>query len=175
MADNVQPGSGSSGFADHDDFVRFYRRTAGALHKYVRRIVGEASAADDVVQIAYLRMLDAAPMEDRHRRAYLYRAAGTIAIDRWRRERRRQELDPELVPDESAWIGLETKSELDRLASGLSHRDYSLLWLAYAEGFAHDEIATIMGIGQKSVRVLLSRARERARARLESNDGDDAT
>jgi RNA polymerase sigma factor (sigma-70 family) len=175
MAHGAQPGSVSSGFADHDDFVRFYRRTAGALHKYVRRIVGEASAADDVVQIAYLRMLRAPPMEDRHRRAYLYRAAGTIAIDRWRRERRQQEFDPDAVPEEHAWSRLETESELGRLARGLSHRDYSLLWLAYAEGLAHDEIAAIMGVGEKSVRVLLSRARERARAGLQSNDGDDGT
>jgi RNA polymerase sigma factor (sigma-70 family) len=175
MANGAQPGSGLSGFADHDDFVRFYRRTAGALHKYVARIVGDASATDDVVQIAYLRMLGASPMADRHRRAYLYRAAGTIAIDRWRRESRHRGFDPDLVPDEPAGTSLETQSELSRLAGGLSHRDYSLLWLAYAEGFAHGEIATILGVGEKSVRVLLSRARERARARLQSNDGGEQT
>ena len=40
-------------------------------------------------------------------------------------------------------------------------RDRSLLWLAYVEGCSHREIAEVMGIKPASVKVLLSRARER--------------
>jgi len=36
-----------------------------------------------------------------------------------------------------------------------------LLWLAYAEGFRHDEIAAITGLAPDGIRVLLSRARAR--------------
>ena len=36
-----------------------------------------------------------------------------------------------------------------------------LVWLAYVEGYEHREIARQMGLGEKSVRVLLFRARHR--------------
>jgi DNA-directed RNA polymerase specialized sigma24 family protein len=35
-----------------------------------------------------------------------------------------------------------------------------LLWLAYVEGFDHREIAAAKGVAEKSVRVLLFRARK---------------
>jgi RNA polymerase sigma-70 factor (ECF subfamily) len=38
------------------------------------------------------------------------------------------------------------------------------LWLAYAEGFTHDEIAAITGLAPDGIRVLLSRARARFQA-----------
>jgi RNA polymerase sigma-70 factor (ECF subfamily) len=41
----------------------------------------------------------------------------------------------------------------------LKPNDRSLLWLAYIEGYSHKEIADIMGLKAKSVRVLLFRLR----------------
>jgi RNA polymerase sigma-70 factor, ECF subfamily len=40
-------------------------------------------------------------------------------------------------------------------------RERQLLWLAYAEGSTHREIAEIMGLGAASVRILLFRARQK--------------
>jgi RNA polymerase sigma-70 factor (ECF subfamily) len=37
----------------------------------------------------------------------------------------------------------------------------SLLWLAYVEGSEHREIAAALGLKQKSIRVLLFRARQK--------------
>lgn len=48
-----------------------------------------------------------------------------------------------------------------RVLVQLSHRDQQLLWLAYVEGFSHREIGTLIDVNEKSVRVLLLRARER--------------
>ena len=47
------------------------------------------------------------------------------------------------------------------LLDKLRARDRQLLWLAYVEGFSHREIAAVTEINEKSVRVLLLRARER--------------
>jgi RNA polymerase sigma-70 factor (ECF subfamily) len=44
-------------------------------------------------------------------------------------------------------------------------RERQLLWLAYAEGASHSEIAKITGLGATSIRLLLFRAR-RKMARL---------
>jgi RNA polymerase sigma-70 factor, ECF subfamily len=44
-------------------------------------------------------------------------------------------------------------------------RDRQLLWLAYAEGYSHHEIAEVTGLASASIRLLLFRAR-RKMARL---------
>jgi RNA polymerase sigma-70 factor (ECF subfamily) len=41
-------------------------------------------------------------------------------------------------------------------------RDRQLLWLAYAEGYSHHEIASITGLASASIRLLLFRARRKA-------------
>jgi RNA polymerase sigma-70 factor (ECF subfamily) len=40
-------------------------------------------------------------------------------------------------------------------------RDRQLLWLAHAEGYSHNEIAEVMGLGSASIRLLLFRARRK--------------
>jgi DNA-directed RNA polymerase specialized sigma24 family protein len=44
-----------------------------------------------------------------------------------------------------------------------------LLWLAYVEGCAHDEIAGTLDLSEKSVRVLLFRARRNLERILRQN------
>ena len=43
----------------------------------------------------------------------------------------------------------------------LKTQEQTLLWLAYVEGFDHREIAQVLELKEKSVRVLLSRARKK--------------
>ena len=50
-------------------------------------------------------------------------------------------------------------------------RDRQLLWLAYAEGYSHQEIAQITGLASASVRILLFRARRKL-ARLLRTGGE---
>lgn len=50
---------------------------------------------------------------------------------------------------------------MQRALGELKERDQQLLWLAYVEGMSHREIAGIIEVNEKSVRVLLLRARER--------------
>jgi RNA polymerase sigma-70 factor, ECF subfamily len=50
-------------------------------------------------------------------------------------------------------------------------RDRQLLWLAYAEGYSHHEIAEVTGLASASIRLLLFRAR-RKMARLLRQRGE---
>ncbi len=47
-------------------------------------------------------------------------------------------------------------------------RERSLLWLAYVEGESHDEIAASLGLGRRSIKVLLFRAKGRLRELLKA-------
>ena len=43
----------------------------------------------------------------------------------------------------------------------LKPRERSLLWLAYAQGWSHEEIASALGLKTASLKTLLFRARQR--------------
>ncbi len=52
-------------------------------------------------------------------------------------------------------------------------RERQLLWLAYAEGYSHREIASITGLASASIRLLLFRARRKIARLLRENAADD--
>jgi len=61
-----------------------------------------------------------------------------------------------------------SETDVKSLFDALHPRDRSLLWLAYVEGYSHEEIAEMMGLNAKSVKVLLFRLRGSFAASLRS-------
>ena len=51
--------------------------------------------------------------------------------------------------------------EVTRALEQLKPRERTLLWLAYAQGFSHEEIASQLGLRTASLKALLFRARRR--------------
>lgn len=145
-----------------DAFEEFYARTAPALRAYIRRVAENSAVVDDILQEAYIRLLNGAPAEEARRKAYLYRTAANLILDHCRAQARERGWLSALrwswreeAPD-STWA-----TDVERVFAMLSVRERSLLWLAYVEGASHDEIASALGCGQRSVRVLLFRARRK--------------
>ena len=67
------------------------------------------------------------------------------------------ELEPrELRPDRN-----ELRHDMMRVFSELKPQDRALLWLAHVEGSSHAEIAETLGVKEKSVKVMVFRARKR--------------
>lgn len=154
---------------DSEAFASFYRRSAPGLRAYLARVSGNATLAEDLVQESYLRFLTAAALkggEVDHRR-YLYRIATNLLKDHWRRPRPADIEDvPQIAfaaPDNLSRI--DSRIYLDPAMAQMRPRDRQILWLAYAEGYSHDEIAEITGLRSASIRLLLFRAR-RKMARL---------
>jgi RNA polymerase sigma-70 factor (ECF subfamily) len=150
-------------------FPAFFRATAPPLLAYLRRLGATQALAEDVGQDAFAALVARGGLhwEPLRARAFVYRVATNGYIDACRR--RRREVDWDSLP-ELQDPGTEPPTD-DLVSSaawqGLSARQRQLLWLAYAEEFPHREIASICGIGERSVRVLLSRAREAFRAMSE--------
>jgi RNA polymerase sigma-70 factor (ECF subfamily) len=148
-----------------------YGQTAGPLRAYVVRTLGGIAHADDIVQETYLRALRR-PLETadlREWRAYLFRIAGNLLTDHWRTRGREASVDDAAEPsvrDRDATLRL----DLGRIFARLRPRDRQLLWLAYVERANHGEIAAAAGVRVQSVKVLLSRARNRL-ARLLRDTG----
>ena len=60
--------------------------------------------------------------------------------------------------------------DLSRAMTRLKPRERDLLWLAYAQGSSHDEIAAALGLKTSSIKMLLFRARQRLAALLRETD-----
>jgi RNA polymerase sigma-70 factor (ECF subfamily) len=58
------------------------------------------------------------------------------------------------------------RTDVARAIQQLEPMQRELLWLAYAQGVSHDEIAEILGLRSISIRTLLFRARKKLAALL---------
>jgi len=72
----------------------------------------------------------------------------------------------------AAGCSQEDRADLRRALGRLSARERELLWLAYAEGSSHREIADTLGLRAHGIRVLLFRARRKLAALLRGS-GDE--
>jgi RNA polymerase sigma-70 factor (ECF subfamily) len=161
---------------DEETFRGFYDRTAQMLWAYLFRLTGDRSAADDLLQDAYYRFLRSglALDSESHRRHYLFRVATNLAIDRARRRGRRPEHGENGLQEVGAGgasDALDRRLDVAQALARLRWRDRAMLWLAYAQGASHEEIARIVGIGAGSVKPLLYRARRRMAALLRGHGG----
>jgi RNA polymerase sigma-70 factor (ECF subfamily) len=153
---------------DEETFRGFYNRTAGMLWAYLARATTDPSAADDLLQEAYYRLLrTTAPFESEdHRRNYLFRIATNLIRDRYRRPRIDTAQLPEHGEADIAARGdlaqqTQQRSDLERAMAQLSQRERELVWLAYGQGSTHQEIAGALGLKTGSIKPLLFRARRK--------------
>jgi RNA polymerase sigma-70 factor (ECF subfamily) len=151
---------------DEEAFRGFYDRTSRQVWAYLHRLTGDAHTADDLLQDTYYRFLRAsvALEGEAHRRHYLFRIATNLANDRFRRARTRPvevDHDADTLPEPGTGTALDTRLDVTQAMSRLRGRERAMLWLAYAHGASHEEIAATMGLRTGSVKTLLFRARRR--------------
>jgi RNA polymerase sigma-70 factor (ECF subfamily) len=153
---------------NEDAFRVFYGHTSRPLWVYLSRMTGDSRLADDLLQEAYYRFLraDASFESEAHRRNYLFRIATNLVRDHRRRPGAATSSAgfEESLPDahESTVADRVTRRiDLARAMDRLTPRDRSLLWLAYAQGCSHAEIAASLGLKTASLKSLLYRARQR--------------
>lgn len=173
---------------DEEAFRGFYDRNARGVWAYLCRVTGDRQLADDLLQETFYRFLRASAGagepdrfdSDAHRRNSLYRIATNLAKD----ARRRSFTRPAAVSGDEVerladgrGAGERDGGEADRRAdvtralSRLRPRDRAMLWLAYAEGASHEEIAGVIGVKPSSMKLLLFRARRRMAELLGSGGG----
>jgi RNA polymerase sigma-70 factor (ECF subfamily) len=155
---------------DEDAFRAFYERTARPLWSYLSRMTSDSHVADDLLQESFYRFLRARGnwASESHRRAYLFRIATNLVLDGRRRARRGQTVplpdsDQNAIPAAGGDLAEASvrRTDLRRAMDRLRPRDRALLWLAYAQGHAHTEIAQTLGVKSGSVKLMLFRARRK--------------
>jgi RNA polymerase sigma-70 factor, ECF subfamily len=153
---------------DEDAFRLFYERTARPVWAYLSRMTGDPRLADDLLQETYYRFLraSAAHETDDHRRNYLFRIATNLVHDIRRRPRvdavqMSQDMEHADPREADAAGRAADRVDLSRAMARLKPRERELLWLAYAQGSSHQEIAETLRLKTSSIKALLFRARRR--------------
>ncbi len=158
---------------NEETFRLFYDRTARPVWLYLARMTRDDRLADDLLQEAYYRFLKTTARfdDDEHRKNYLFRIATNLVHDHRRRSRTAAEASaaaarPDAASRPDATDAAARRIDLARAMGRLKPRERSVLWLAYAQGWTHEEIAASVGVKAASMKALLHRARRRLAALL---------
>lgn len=154
-------------------------RYRARLTRYIRYLLHDAAAAEDLTQETLIRanqqqstLRDPVALE-----SWLYRIATRISLDRLRQQKRTAgrcvDVPAEELPivDQSpspfTVIQQAEMSEcVDRYIADLSHQYKAVLLLHDADGFTAEEIAELLGVPLTTVKMRLHRARQRLKAAL---------
>jgi len=156
---------------DRSRFESIYRKTSSKVTRYVGSVIGRSWQVEDITQEAYLHLLTSAPdrLSDRQLKSYLFTTATNIIRDLWRHGAVTGDwmpLDQENTTHAVSMGAVAAKVDVTKALESLSIMQRSLVWLAYAGGYSHREIAEITGIREKSAKVLLFRARQKFISRI---------
>jgi len=140
----------------------FYREMGPHLQGFLRQIVGDRQAAEDVMQETFTQMWRSPNgfMPERGTlRAYLFGVARKCAAEWWRK---RGSVDGNPI-EEPVECKIEIASLVGDALQRLPEEQRSLLWLREVEGQSYTELAQILEVPVGTVRSRLFTAREELR------------
>lgn len=154
-----------------DELIRVYRDSLGPLYAFVsRRVGGNRSLAEDLVQDTWMRALDAwqrrgVPDDPA---AWLMRVARNTLVDHFRRQRP-EAVDPSLLDIEDDRFSADTPDSAVIVGWGLAQlrRPYAALLEAfYFDGCSVADIAAAGATSERAIEGRLRRARAKLRRKL---------
>ncbi len=159
---------------DRDAFGALVLRYQAQVRRVARSVTGDEADADDAAQDAFLSALDRIETYDPGRPfgPWLMRIASNAAIDLLRRRavRKADAIDETVaargrLPDRDAETA-ELRERLRVALAALPERQRAAITLFDLEGYAHAEIAKVLGVPEGTVRSDVFHARRRLRESL---------
>jgi RNA polymerase sigma-70 factor (ECF subfamily) len=165
-----------SSLDDADQIRDVYESLVGELSGFARARLRDPTAADDIVQEAFLRLaIESNGLRyPREPRAWLYRVVLNLIVSRARRgtvarrhiDRQRPDEETHNSP-ESIWLASERCRDLGQ-AMAIVPPDGRMGLIMAAEGYSGREIAVVLGRSEAATRTLLCRTRREVRRELTS-------
>jgi len=140
----------------------------------VLRLVRDRDEASDLTQTAFLKAYEQlASFDSRHKFfSWLYRIAVNEAINQVKRRRRMEPLVGEWASKarnpEDALVGTDLSFHVQDALMSLPFDARAVIVLRHFEGCSYDEIATIVGVSEKTVKSRLFSARRQLKELLEA-------
>ncbi len=144
---------------DAASFDRFYRENAPRLQAFLRQMVGDPQAAEDVAQETFIQIWkrpNGFQPERGTLRAYLFGIGRKRAAEWWRKQTAREQESESAISISHS----ETASIVGDAFGRLPEEQRALLWLREVEGQSYAELAAILQIPVGTVRSRLFAARE---------------
>ena len=169
--------------ADSQAFVQSYQRYERLILAVIRKYVSDPYVQEDLVQDTLVGLIQAkqrlASLPREVLPAYVAAAARNHAINYLRRQRWVQvhitsleehwDLAAACPPPEEALLAWEMRQVLRRIWPSLPRREQQLLGGRYLLGYSDRQLSRLLGCRPSSVRMLLTRARRRARALVQDS------
>lgn len=159
-------------------FHEFYSQYRRFLFYCAGQYTSDQTLQEDLVQDTLLRLLRCIDtlrgLNAARTAAYLHTAVKSVYIDHCRRTAQTLPLEGrtlEALGARTDPMDYTAKWDAQILRSRLDERDWYLLEARYIAGSTDEEIAAVLGCTGDSVRVLLSRARRRAKVLLADKQG----
>jgi len=160
----------SAAQGDVNAFEQLVLRYQTIVWRVAYRFVGNSADAQDITQIVFLKLFEAAPRYHATAllKTYLFRIVNTTCIDHTRKNRSARPAtldDPSEVPDDSpsaidAMIMHENEKGIKQFIETLPPRQRSAITLRYEAELSIRDIANILKVTEKAVERLLAHARD---------------
>lgn len=147
---------------DAEAFDALYRAHGPKLEVFLRRLLGNPQAAEDIMQETFTgiwRRPNGFEADRGTLRAYIFGTARKRAADWWRKNRARAES----VLDESSRQNSEIGPLIADALNRLSEDGRALIWLREVEGYSYEELAQVFDVPAGTVASRLFAAREELR------------
>ncbi|MGA7104567.1 MAG: sigma-70 family RNA polymerase sigma factor [Candidatus Deferrimicrobiaceae bacterium] len=134
------------------------------IYRYLSYKVVDVRDAEDLAGEVFVRMLEAIPRQTGSLEAWLFRIAGNVLTDHYRKRAVRSgevELPEEIQGGDDPGAVVERKLDGDRLRKGLqvlTEEQRETVILRFVMGYEHGEVAEIMGRSAGAIRALQFRA-----------------
>jgi RNA polymerase sigma-70 factor (ECF subfamily) len=149
---------------------KFYENYSRSFWFYIFKICGDEQVANDIFQESFYKFLKAKInfQNEKHMQAYLYRIAYRLIIDKMRRIKVEKKAFKEHqktyirnIQKEGPQSEVNFSLDMEKTFKKLKPKEKMLLWLAYVEGYSHEEISEMTETKESSLKVQIFRARQK--------------
>jgi RNA polymerase sigma-70 factor, ECF subfamily len=158
---------------DVDAFEILYRKHAGKVYALCLRLMGDRSAASELMQDVFIRAWRSLSTfrGDSAFSSWLHRLAVNTMLENVRSDSRRETRvlamdDTSRLPGAARSSGIELKMDMDEAIASLPRGARLAFVLHDVEGYQHQEIARQLSVSVGTVKAQLHRARRLLRERL---------
>jgi len=153
-----------------DALSALYLEHGGAVFRLAYKLVGAREDAEDIVHDVFVGLPEALRRYEERGRfvGWLKRVTARVALMRLRSRKRRREVALDSATAQAEQPAPSERDGLQAAVSTLPDHLRAVLVLKEIEGYAHAEIAELLGISEGASRVRLTRALKRLRNELES-------
>ncbi|MFD0714858.1 RNA polymerase sigma factor [Paenibacillus sp. GCM10027626] len=165
-------------------FAELFKTFQSPIYRYLYRTSGSKEAAEELLQETFYRAMLSLRIEDtKHIRAWLFKVARNLLIDRSRRKEREAEMLRQMEirstgissykePEEALEL-TEERSLIAAIMQRMPEHYRTILYLREIEGFSYQELVELLGVSMSQVKVGLHRSKLKFKQLAKELEGGD--